>query len=365
MTMELNRRSLLTGLAASLIVPAREVLAQVDDSLKQRAARRGMLYGCAVLDSILRTMPDLSAAVVREAGVVVPEFEMKWGVTQSRRIAPDYTMADSIANFAAENRLGLRGSTAVWYLNLPPWVPDELAKPGGRDLLLDHVREVVGRYRGKVVEWDVVNEAIEPRDGLPSKLRKSIFYKALGEDYIAESFRAAHDADPGAMLFYNDFALEYLTDLEQQWREGTLGLLSRLKGKGVPIHGLGIQAHLNVGNRFDENVFRRFLAEVAALGLRISITEFDVNDVRLAPDVKQRDAAVADHARRFLETAFDEKAVRTLITWGISDRVSWLNRDRQRPDKINHRSLPLDENMQRKPLWTAIAECFDGASIRD
>jgi endo-1,4-beta-xylanase len=141
-------------------------------------------------------------------------------------------------------------------------------------------------------------------------------------------------------------------------------LLSDLKRQGVPLYGLGIQCHLKVGNRFNPKIFRKFLADVAALGLKIRITEFDIDDQRLPVDIVERDRQVADHARTFLEVALDERSLNSLLTWGLSDRYTWLNAERPRADGVKKRPLPLDEDMARKPLWLAMAQCFDNAPMR-
>ncbi len=332
--------------------------------LKGHAAARGISYGCMVGLSMLQSSPEFRAAVVREASIIVPGNEMKWKPTQPNRGPADYRDADAISAFAREHGLALRGHTAAWHVNLPAWALQDLASPQGRDLLLRHVGEVVGHFRGRVVEWDVVNEAIEPHDGLERDLRNSPLYRAGGANYIADCFQAAHEADPGARLFYNEYGLQYRTDYEDRRRASTLRLLSDLRRQAVPLHGLGLQCHLKVGNRFDAKVFRTFLAEVAALGLHISITELDIDDQRLPAHIAERDRQVADHAHRFLDVALDEPAVRRLLTWGLSDRYTWLNSERPRADHVKKRPLPLDEELTRKPLWYALAGCFDHAPRR-
>lgn len=289
---------------------------------------------------------------------------MKWGATEKQPGHPSYRDADFIASFASKHGMRLRGHTALWYKNLPVWTADMLSQPDGRDLIVRRVRDVVGHFRGRVVEWDVVNEVLEPADHLPGELRNWPPFAHGDPGYITDCFHAAHEADPQALLFYNDYGFEYLSDGENQRRAAALKLIEELKMRNAPIHGLGIQCHLKVGNHFDAAIFRAFLSDVAALGVRISLTELDVDDQRLAADFTERDRQVAEHARLFLDTALDEPAVKTLLTWGMSDRETWLNADRPRPDGLGHRALPLDENFHRKPLWHAIATCLENASTR-
>lgn len=358
-----TRRQILQGLAALAACPS-AAFAAVDDSLKGKAARRGITFGSEVTAKELRSSPQTVAAIVADCAIIVPGVEMKWGETEKRRDFPFYRDADFMASFAAKHSIELRGHTALWYRNVPSWANDLLVSPDGRHLIVKRVNDVVGHFRGRVVEWDVVNEALEPNDNLPGDMRDWPPYAHGDPGYIADCFHAAHEADPKALLFYNEYGFEYLSDGENRRRAAALQLLGELRKRNVPIHGLGIQCHLKVGNNFNAPIFRKFLSDVAAMGMRISLTEFDVDDQRLPADIATRDQQVADHARRFLDTALDEPAVKRLLTWGICDRGTWLNSDRPRADGLKHRALPLDENFARKPLWNAIASCLDNAPSR-
>lgn len=354
--------ALATAASGGMAGPA--AAAREPDSLAGRAARRGILYGAAVWSEPLRTNAMLQAALARDCAVIVSSFEAKWGQTEQKRGVQNYVRSDFVVDWALRNGLAARGHTAVWYANMPAWAGDALKEPGGQAILDDRIRQVMGHYKGRIVEWDVVNEAIDPRDGRPDGLRNSILYKALGPDYVTRAFKVARETDPGAILFYNDFGIEYDSPDEEQRRNAVLKLLTGLRRAGL-VDGLGIQCHLKVGNRFNPEVLRRFLGEVAALGLRIGLTEFDVNDTRLLADVPARDAAVAEHAKRFLDVALDQAAVTELVTWGLSDVDTWLNmKGFARADGQPSRCLPLDTAMERKPLWHAIAACLDAAPAR-
>jgi endo-1,4-beta-xylanase len=149
---------------------------------------------------------------------------------------------------------------------------------------------------------------------------------------------------------------------------GVLALLRGLKQAGAPVQVLGVQAHLQAGQPFAADEWQDFLGEVAALGLTIEVTELDVNDRALPADTTLRDAASADLVRRFLEATLAQPAVRAVLTWGLSDRHSWVHAGRlpehRRRDDARARPLPLDEAMRRKPMWHAIAIAFDGAPNR-
>lgn len=333
------------------------------DSLKARAARRGLFFGSGVSTPQIANDPDFAAAVVADCALIVPTVEMKWGVVERRKGVLDFAAADAIVAFARDNGLAVRGHTAVWHINVPPWLPTVLATEDGEQIFESHIRDVLGHFGGRPTSWDVVNEAIEPQDGVPLGLRNSIFTEALGAGYIARAFRAAREALPHTPLYYNDYGIEY--DFEGSKRAATLALLSDLRRQGL-VDGFGVQSHLKLGLRFDANPFRRFLADVADLGLSILLTEFDVNDARAPADEPSRDLAVADHAERYLDVALDERAVKGLIAWGLSDRYTWLNSPPfARADGLANRGQPLDAALVRKPLWQAIARALDNAPMRE
>lgn len=362
----LTRRDVLSlGAAAGLsaLVPAFPMPARAETGLRQRAAARGIVFG-SMTNAKQIEWPELRQALVRDCAITVPENEMKWGVTQPTPAAPNYAPADRVAAFARQNGLALRGHTAVWYRNLPGWAAEAIAGPDGRRVFEERVRGVVGHFKGQIAEWDVVNEEIEVKDGRDDHRRASPFLKAFGPDYIADAFRLAHEADPEAKLFYNDYGIEYDHRGMNERRAGVLKLLTDLKTAGAPIHGFGIQSHLVSALRFDPALFRAFLAEVADLGLTISLTELDVNDYAFPEAVAIRDQAVADHLKLYLDTALDEKAVRTVVTWGFTDRDTWLNSFSARKDKAPQRPLPLDADLRPKPMWTALAQAFDHAPQR-
>lgn len=363
--MNLDRRRLLSLLAgaAALKGAPRPLFAAPEPGLKEHAAARGMVFGTMVLHDQIAE-PACREAVLREAGMIVPGNEMKWRPTTPQEGVNAFGPADSIVTFATENGLPLRGHTAVWHQNPPVWAMQRLSGEAGRKLILDHVRTVVGHFRGRVQQWDVVNEAINPRDGKNGLLRDWPPYNEGGYAFLADCYKAAHEADPNAKLYYNEYDLEYDGRDYELRREGVLRLISEMKERGAPLHGLGIQSHLTVGNDFSEGVFRRFLANVASFDLRIMLTEFDVSDRRIQGSAAYRDELVADAARAFLTVAFDQRAVDGLMTWGISDRDTWLTEARPRIDGGVQRALPLDVDYRRKPLWSVIAECFDKAPPR-
>lgn len=331
------------------------------EPLKVHAARRGLNFGAMIRTAYLQE-PALVKLLLDEADMTVAEVEMKWGAIERTRGNPYYGEADQIARFCKKNSLRLRGHAGFWYRNIPQWADLAMKGPDWRKVLLARVSSMIGHYRGRVSEWDVVNEAIDATDSsfFP---RQAPFGRPMDFGYIADAFHAAREADPSTLLFYNDFGMEYDTPLEDQRRAGLLALLDELRRRNAPIQGFGLQAHLGVHRNFNAKKLRAFLGEVAARGVIIRLTEFDVMDRYAAAPPGARDQAVADHARRFLDAAFDEPQVKGLVCWGIRDRDSWVLQEKWTRGLLE-RPLPWDDQLRRKPLWTAIAAAFDAAPER-
>lgn len=332
--------------------------------LKERAACKGLIYGadCGTLN--LQSDLTLQTAVIQECAMLVPGF-LKWDILRPTADSFDFTSSDWYVKFAKNNQMLLRGHTLVWHNALPRWFKETVNKQNAQQFLEQHIQKVAGRYAGKMHSWDVVNEAINIEDGLPNGLRKSPWLDLIGLDYIDRAFRLAAKVDPQALLLYNDYGLEYNTSEHEAKRTAVLKLLERLKSKGTPVHAFGMQSHL-LGHetRFNPQKLRDFFRNVASLGLKIMITEMDVADKSLPLDIQVRDRIVAGVYEDYLSVALDEKAVIAVITWGLSDKYSWLNEFQPRSDRKRVRPLPLDAQMQPKLAWNAIARAFDHAPKR-
>lgn len=246
----------------------------------------------------------------------------------------------------------VHGHTLVWHNQLPNWLdesrytPDELAA-----ILENHIKTVVGRYRGRIAEWDVVNEAI-PDSG--DALRDTIWLRALGPDYIAQAFRWAHEADPDALLYYNDYNI----DTPGRKTNNVYELVSGLVEAGVPIHGVGLQMHVSAEQLplLSLDSLQSLMSRYAALGLKVAITEMDVKiGEGERADGLEPQAAVY---RNVLQACIDAPNCDTFITWGVSDRYSWI------PNFVGHDDWPLlfDEDLNPKPAYFAVAETLANAA---
>jgi len=331
-----------------------------DRSLAERAAAKGFLYGAATQHQLLAQNPAFAAAFLKECGFLVTENDLQWKEVHPLPRQFDFSAADALVEFAASNKLLFRGHNLVWHNCLPDWYQEVVNSHNAEQILVNHVQTVVGRYAGKVHSWDVVNEAIEPKDNRSDRLRRTPWVEFLGPSYVDLAFRVAAAADPQAMLIYNDYGLEYDTPEHEAKRDAVLTLLQQLKAQGTPVHGFGMQSHLYAHiTRFNPEKLRRFLADVASLGLKILVTELDVVDRDLPADITVRDRIVASAYEDYLDVVLDEPAVIAVLTWGLSDRYTWLSESQPRSDGLPVRPLPLDENMNRKLAWNAIARAFD------
>ena len=344
-------------------VPAAERITR-RASLRAHAAAHGLLMGAAVNVRILNSEPDYARTLAEQFNLVVAENAMKWGPLRPAPARYNFEEADQLVAFAAQHNMRVRGHNLCWHENIPAWFASTVTKENARQFLTDHIMTVAGRYKGKIQSWDVVNEAILPQDGRDDGLRKSPWFELLGPEYIDIAFRTARQADPNARLTYNDYGIEYDSDEDEQKRGFVLQLLRRMKADNVPLDALGIQSHVKAGSpyKFGKGI-RDFMAGAREMGLEIYLTELDVNEDDLPfDDVAQRDHAIAEVYRDYLTTTLADPAVKAVLTWGVTDRYTWLNggptHHRKQPNRPQ-RSLLFDNDYHPKENFFAVRDCFD------
>ncbi|HLL50942.1 MAG TPA: endo-1,4-beta-xylanase [Thermomicrobiales bacterium] len=382
----LTRRSMLlraTGAAAVGLVGGARIGAAQDATpqatpisrvpLWQTAWENGIVCGTSTTTWQLEDV-DYTRLVEHEAAILFTEDDLLWWrLRPTPDTALDFQYADQFMAFAEEHRQLVFAAHLVWDEGFgEEWTENDLwgmDEETARRLILETIEQVVGRYRGRVAAWVVVNEAIDAHeeDGLR---RDYPWYETIGPSYIEESFRAAHVADPDALLVLNEFGFETDDEFDSasDKRAKALLLLDRLLAADVPVHALGVQAHLEAGNfaeKFDADAYQQFLAEVAARGLKILITELDVLDDGLPENIAERDAAVAEAYRIYLDTALAEPAVAAVMTFGLSDRYTWLQEDYPREDGAPRRPLPFDDELRPKPAYDALHGALASATPRD
>jgi endo-1,4-beta-xylanase len=285
-----------------------------------------------------------AALVKAQFNTVTPENVLKWERVHPRRGEFDFKPADQYVAFAQRNGMFVVGHTLVWHQQTPRWVfEDANGNRVSRDTLLarlrDHIHTVVGRYRGRVKGWDVVNEAVD-EDGT---LRKTPWLAIIGEDYVAKAFEFAHEADPQAELYYNDYSVENAPK-----RNGVVALIRKLQAQGIRVTAVGLQGH----NKMDwPSVAQQdsTISAIAALGVKVMITELDIDvlprvtpsqgaDVSLnaapAASLNPYVASLPDSVQQALAKRYAElfavylkhrDAITRVTFWGVADGDSWLN----------------------------------------
>jgi endo-1,4-beta-xylanase len=321
------------------------------------AANAGLIpYGAAVRSGALASDPAYRAAIIANCQIIVPEGEMKWPDIHPARGDYRFEKADALMDFARQNGIRLRGHTLAWYGGMPAWTAGIDSRAEAERELVDHIETVVSRYRGAIPSWDVVNEPLAdwPQDA--DSLRPSIWTRQLGPDYLPIALRATAAADPDARLVLNEYDVEYQGPRFAARRKALLGLLRSLRDKDVPLHAVGLQSHLFAGRVLDHDGLQALLAEIKALKLDVLITELDVIDYELPGKVSERDAMAADLAAKYLGSVCDVVRPAAILTWGLSDRYTWVPTYFKRRDGMPNRPLPLDADLKRKPLFDVIDE---------
>lgn len=319
--------------------------------------------GVAVTPAQLRD-PQQRQLILKHFNSITAENAMKMGPIHPREDWYNWRDADSIVAFAQSNGLKVRGHNLCWHTQAPRWIfYDSLGNLVSKELLLKrlkaHINAVVGRYKGKIYAWDVVNEAVSDKPG--EFLRNSLWYQICGEDYIAKAFQYAHEADPEAVLFYNDYNTEYPEKRDKVYR-----LLKKLKDAGIPVHAVGLQGHWSVAQP-SRQVLETAISQYAALGIKVQITELDVSvytDGNIPEEAKgteargftpERQKRQAEQYDMFFQVFRKHKDIITGVTfWNLSDRYSWLDNFPVRGRK--NYPLLFDEQLRPKEAYWKVAD---------
>ena len=346
------------------------------DSLRAHADAHGLLFGAAVNPAILdidglvagKTADPYTLLFAAQPNLLVAENSMKWGGLRPAPDKFDFTQADRLMRFAALNGQKVRGHNLCWHESVPGWLKATATKDNARQLLTQHIQTVAGHFRGRLHSWDVVNEAIDPKDGLPDGLRKTMWLDLIGPDYLELAFRTAAAADPDAKLAYNDYNIELDTPAQVAKRDAVMALVKRFKAKGVPIHAVGVQSHLEATGPVAGKGLQDFIRECARMDLEVFITEMDVNTHNVIGGPDAQDIAVAKVFGEYPRLLLAEPNVRVALTWGLTSANSWLNQahgsQSRRADGTRERPLPFDDDMKPVPAFFALRGALDGASAK-
>ena len=284
-------------------------------SLRGRAARHDLRIGTAVSDDALLLEPDYQSTLINQFNTVTSENSMKWDHLRPDADTFDFEASDRLVNFAEENGMSVRGHTLVWHDQNPEWLVDAATdRDTAIELLREHITTVVGRYAGRVDQWDVVNEPLAVETN--GDLHDSIWLDMIGPEYIDLAFGFARAADPTAELFINEF--DGVSPGPKTDRLITLA--AELQARGVEIDGVGFEFH--VLGSFDIEAVEAKLHTVADLGLRVALTEVDAG-IRL-PVTAEKVQAQAEIFAGLLQACLNVSTCDTYVMWGFTDRHSWI-----------------------------------------
>jgi endo-1,4-beta-xylanase len=314
-------------------------------SLRELADARGILIGAAVNPALLDDK-TYAETLAREFNLVVAENAMKFGPTRPTRERFNFGPADRIVEFAQAHNMKVRGHTFVWHQMTPRWLTSALSPDEVADILREQIRTEMTHFKGKVFAWDVVNEATA--NEAPHSPRQTYWLEKLGPDYIDKAFRWAHEADPDAKLFYNDYDADGM-DVKS---EAVYKLVKGLKERGVPIDGVGLQMHLSLKTAPTAEELAANIKRLVALGLDVHITEMDV---RLPEPATEHD--LQTQARIYATvagTCVRTPGCKALLTWGVNDAHSWI------PGYYRGlgAALLFDRESKPKPALAAIEEAL-------
>jgi endo-1,4-beta-xylanase len=348
-------------------------IAQTQNKVNDKGARlrdvfsKDFLIGTALsAGQINETNKNESILIANQFNVLTAENNMKSSLIQPEWGRYDFSVADKLIELAKKNNQKVIGHTLIWHSQLPGYIIRNKDTDSVRTFFEDHIKTVAGRYDGKVLGWDVVNEALN-EDGT---MRKTIFLDKLGPDYVAEAFRLAQKASPKSELYYNDYNNE-----QPKKRAGCIEIIKKIQAAGVRIDGVGIQGHWHLGKVPLKDI-EESIEAYAALGLKVMITELDIEVLPRnfsGADVNQRVAAdpslnpyvngipdsVLEQQAKDYENLFrlflkHKDKISRVTFWGVHDGQSWLNGWPVR-GRTNY-PLVFDRNLQPKPSFNAIVK---------
>ncbi|MGC0142005.1 MULTISPECIES: endo-1,4-beta-xylanase [unclassified Pseudactinotalea] len=279
---------------------------------------------------------------------LTPENQMKWDALRPDADTFDFAAADEVVAFAADNGQHVRGHALMWHSQNPAWLEEgDFTAEELRDILRTHIHTVVDRYAGQVQQWDVANEIFD--DNAELRMQDNIWLRELGPEVIADVFHWAHEADPDALLFFNDYNVEGTNEKADAYYD----LIQDLLAEGVPVHGFGIQGHLGLMYGFDGRL-QENLERFDALGLQTAITEMDVrgyvdDEGRLSPELLEQQA---DWYSQGLQACLNVTGCTSFTVWGVLDEHSWV------PATFEGQggALLLEGDYERKPAFCAVQQ---------
>jgi endo-1,4-beta-xylanase len=317
--------------------------------LRYLAAARGRWIGTAVRPEDLAVDTRYGLTAAREFNMVTPENAMKFAETEPAPGRFDFRRGDEVVAFAKAHGMVVRGHTLVWGKDLPAWLLDgHYDADQLLNILHDHITTEVAHFRGQVVSWDVVNEALDDQ----GNLKRTFWLRGIGSSYIGLAFQWAHEADPAALLYYNDGGAEALGQKSQ----AVYALIGRLRRQGVPVGGVGLQTHVLTALPPDTRAMAANMRRLVALGLQVEVTELDA-----AIAGTPTGAELAEQARLYfsvVRACVTTHGCAGVVMWGFTDRYSWIPRSYPYPGMGSADIYNAD--FSPKPARAAVARALAG-----
>lgn len=314
-------------------------------TLRTLAAEHNIHIGAAVLTEPFSEDSTYREQLARQFNLLVPENAMKFKSLHPEFDRYNFTNADAMVEFAEAHQMEVHAHALLWHQSLPDWLTEgDWSQAELKTILRQHIETVVSHYRGRVLTWDVVNEAVSGK----GSLRDSFWLEQLGPDCIEWAFQWAHEADPDAQLFYNDHDGEELGVKS----DAIYALVQGLQERNVPIHGVGLQMHKSLGNAPDPEAVAANMQRLADLGLEVQISEMDVSlDEGEGTQAEQLEEQAKVY-QTMLQTCLEASNCTAFTTWGLTDQFSWIPQFYDRPDA----PLLFDEAYQPKPAYDALID---------
>jgi len=325
-----------------------------DETIRDLAKERGRFIGTILNSEWFNDdiEPEFTEIHKTQFNVVVAENEMKFDATEPAENEFNYTKGDKMVEYAQANGLRVRGHALAWHSQVAGWVSQ---KYGGNKtellrVLKNHIDSVVGHWKGKVAEWDVVNEAVNDEYNADWRSTNSVWYEGIGPEFLDSAFVWAHAADPDAELCYNDYSLEW------GLREGSkasfvVEQVKRWKENGIPITCVGTQTHIEIAHETTPQNVRALAKALAELGVTLNITELDIGfPLGNADKLTSADYEKQGHLyRQFMDVFLEEPNMGEFVIWGLTDAHSWLDGQQGKTQ-----ALLYDKQYNPKPAYDSV-----------
>ena len=324
-----------------------------DETIRSLAEERGRFIG-TILNSEWfndNIEPEFEQIHKTQFNVVVAENEMKFDATEPKENEFNYTKGDKMIAYAQANNIRVRGHALAWHSQVPGWVNDY---KGQKEKLLkvlkNHIDSVVGHWKGKVAEWDVVNEAVNDEYNAGWRSQGSVWYEGIGAEFLDSAFVWTHAIDPDAELCYNDYSLEWGMR-ENSKASFVVEQVKRWKKNGIPITCVGTQTHIEIAHETTPQNVRDFAKALAELDITLNITELDIGFPKgSAGSLGAADYAKQGHLyRQFMDVFLEEPNMGEFVIWGLTDAHSWLDEQQGKTE-----GLLYDKQYKPKPAFDSI-----------